>query len=199
MNGTQIHSTSAYLAEIKAVTMIGIGSLYDTLQQCCSIARDAPKTIGLRFDNRTSSQLKEQFKELQPQSTNVEDVYDIDMGTGVMGPVEVIRVRDLIGSEFCLSSDGGQKLYGAIRPALLNGKRVHLSFRNISDISSAFLDSAIGELFNGEIPKADIIENLSIRGLSEDDSFILSRVIDRAEDFFRDPKKFDSLLGYDNY
>ena len=93
----------------------------------------------------------------------------------------------------------GSELYEVIRSALLKGKKLHISFYNISDISTAFLDSAIGELYNGEFSKKDIQEKIKIRNLSEDDKFILDRVVERAEDYFKDPKKFELIFAHDDY
>jgi small nuclear ribonucleoprotein (snRNP)-like protein len=127
-------------------------------------------------------------------------VYLIDAGTEVSKYMNIIiRVEDLIKSKVCISSERGEKLYEAIISAVRMGKKTYVSFDGITCISSAFLDSAIGELYNGEFSKKELKEKISIIGLKEDDLFIMRRVAERAEEFFKNPQKIESLFEYDNY
>jgi hypothetical protein len=113
-----------------------------------------------------------------------------------------VNASEISGSRFCVSSDEGQKLYQSIRSNLLDGKKVHVSFGDVEEISSAFLDSAIGRLYQGEFAEREIEAKMIVDGLSEEDDFILRKVTDRAKDFHRDPDHFEAvmseILGEDN-
>jgi hypothetical protein len=87
-----------------------------------------------------------QFGDLQPQTIDIEDMFMMDMTASGMGPVELICVPKIARSGFCLSTSCGHKLYEVIADALHSGKMVRVSFRSVSDISSAFLESSIGRL-----------------------------------------------------
>ncbi len=202
MSETRNQSTSMYLTEMKAVATTGIKSCYDTLLQYCSVVKSVPEIVGLRLDNRTSSQFGKQLKNLQPQPTNNEDVYIMDMGTMSAGSMNYISAIKIANSQFCVSDETGMVLYQAIVDTLHGGKRVFVSFRNITEISSAFLESAIGRLYQSGFTEDEIEKRVIIRGLSEDDKFILEMVLDRVKDFLKDPYYFElnmnNVLGEDN-
>ncbi len=104
---------------------------------------------------------------------------------------ETIRASDLIGCKFCVSSEDGQVLFEKIKKALTNRKKVNVSFENLSEISSAFLDAAIGQLYKGLFSDKELKEGLAFTGLSKDELFLLERVILRAKYYCDDPKTLD--------
>jgi hypothetical protein len=116
--------------------------------------------------------------------------------------METIKAIDIVGCKFCVSSDDGQKLYKTIKKALHDGKMVSISFENVADISSAFLDAAIGQLYNGEFSEEELEEKLSLKDLSEEDLFIMNRIILRSKYYCSDPKRADivmcELIGEEN-
>jgi hypothetical protein len=118
------------------------------------------------------------------------------------GMTEKICASDAVGCKFCVSSEDGQILYEKIKEALIGGRKVSVSFRNAVDISSAFLDSAIGQLYKGQFSEKELKEKVTFSDLSKEDSFLLGRVILRAKYYCGDPKQLDvavcELLGEEN-
>jgi hypothetical protein len=112
-----------------------------------------------------------------------------------------VRLVEVIGTELCTASEDGQKVYDAIASALRSGKNVHLSFDNVKDLTSAFLNAAIGKLY-GEFSEDDLKTKLSVSNASPDDLALLKRVVDRAKEFFKDPQRFRTVkkdtMGGDN-
>ena len=105
-----------------------------------------------------------------------------------------LRAVDIVGSQFCVASDDGQKVHDAIAPALRAGKRVVLSFEGVTDVTSAFLNAAIGQLYS-EFSEQEIKAGLSVSQASNDDLYILKRVVDRAKEFFKEPSRFEQAVA----
>ncbi len=116
--------------------------------------------------------------------------------------METIIVSEIVGCRFCVSSEDGHKLYEAIKSAFHSDEVVYVSFKNVADISSAFLDTAIGQLYNGEFSEEELKERLNLQDLSEEDLFILQRIILRSKYYCIDPQRADAvvceLLGEEN-
>ena len=116
--------------------------------------------------------------------------------------METIYASEIVGCRFCVSSEDGQRLYSAIKNAMHTERMVLVSFKNAAEISSAFLDAAIGQLYNGEFSEKELKEKLILQDLSEEDLFILKRVILRSKYFCLDPQRADvamcELLGEEN-
>jgi hypothetical protein len=116
--------------------------------------------------------------------------------------METIYASEIVGCRFCVSSEDGQKLYLAIKNAMHTERMVLVSFKNAAEISSAFLDAAIGQLYNGEFSEKELKERLVLQDLSEGDLFILKRIILRSKYFCLDPQRADvvmcELLGEGN-
>ena len=99
-----------------------------------------------------------------------------------------ISVFEIVGSPICVASSDGQKVFERIAKALRQKRRVSLSFLNVSILTSAFLNSAIGQLY-GEFEESEIRDFLSVDSIEERDVILLSRVVQTAKLFFADPEK----------
>ncbi len=100
-----------------------------------------------------------------------------------------ISVYEVVGSPICVASDDGQKVYARLTRALKRNRGVSLSFRNVSVLTSAFLNAAIGQLY-GEFTEKAIRDLLSVDNMEEHDIVLLRRVVETAKQYFADPEKF---------
>ena len=102
---------------------------------------------------------------------------------------ERIGLTSVIGGALCIASDDGQKVYEAIVAALEDGKQVCLSFKGVEDLTSAFLNSAVGQLY-GNYEEEFLRERmLPPLDASPEDLALLKAVVERAKDFFRNPEQ----------
>ena len=100
-----------------------------------------------------------------------------------------ISVYQTVGSPLCVATHDGQKVHDRIAPALKKGRKVIVSFANVSNITSAFLNAAIGQLY-GEFSEDKIKAGLQISNLEPEDRALLKRVIETAKAYFKDPDRF---------
>lgn len=94
-----------------------------------------------------------------------------------------INVVNLVGDNSRVFDNDGKTIHDAIFKALKDGKNVKISFGGITDLTSAFLNNAIGRLY-GEFDEDFIRSKLSIVEISRDDAILLKKVIDIAKKFF---------------
>jgi hypothetical protein len=109
-----------------------------------------------------------------------------------------IIVAEIAGADCCVAACDGQKVHDRIVVALSENKEVELSFTGASDITPAFLYSAVGQLYGSF--SAELIEsNLSFTNMLEEDEIILKRVIERAKTYFENAyscrKALSDVLG----
>ena len=94
-----------------------------------------------------------------------------------------INVFDTAGENCCVAACDGKKVYDLITADLCENKKIELSFAEVSEITPAFLNSAIGQLY-GCFPAEQIESSLLFTDISAEDETILKRVIDRAKTYF---------------
>lgn len=104
-----------------------------------------------------------------------------------------ISIFEVIGSPLCVASGDGQRVYERLASVLREGRSVVLSFYNVSTLTSAFLNAAVGQLY-GEFSEERIRELLKVQDVQSDDLELLKRVVDTAKQYFKDPQKFDQVL-----
>ena len=102
----------------------------------------------------------------------------------------VVRVYDIIGGPLCVSAEDGQRLYDKIAPLLETGRPVILSFKRVETMISAFLNAAVGQLYQG-FPEERIKELLHVDDMDPDDREVLSRVVRNAKLYFENAEDFD--------
>lgn len=104
-----------------------------------------------------------------------------------------VLVYETVGSPLCVASHDGQKVYERIERALKEKCRVAISFRNVSTLTSAFLNAAIGQLY-GKFDEEHIRASLSVEDIEPDDRALLKRVVDTAKLYFASPERFDQAI-----
>lgn len=106
-----------------------------------------------------------------------------------MSQTITLSVFEIVGSPLCVASDDGQKVYERIAAALKEGRSVVVSFLNVTSLTSAFLNAAIGQLYNS-FKEDQIRAKLKVQDMQPDDLALLKRVVDTAKAYFKDPKRF---------
>ncbi len=104
-----------------------------------------------------------------------------------------ISVYEVVGSPLCVASDDGQKVYDRLAATLREGRRVSLSFHNVTTMTSAFLNAAIGQLY-GTFSEEQIRSLLKVEDLEREDATLLKRVVETAKLYFKDPQRFDQVV-----
>jgi hypothetical protein len=94
-----------------------------------------------------------------------------------------IIVIEIVGASCCVAACDGQKVHDRIAAALCENKKVELSFEGASELTPAFLNSAVGQLY-GDFPEELIESSLLFTEISQEDESILKRVIERAKTYF---------------
>lgn len=105
-----------------------------------------------------------------------------------------INVFNIVGNAICVEADDGEKVFSQITAALKADKKVVLSFQNVEMLTSAFLNTAIGQLYR-DFTEAMIKENLSVIQLDGTDLALLKRVIDTAKLFYKDPGRLEKSIN----
>lgn len=104
-----------------------------------------------------------------------------------------INVIETAGENCCVAACDGQKIYEKVAAAFSENKKVELSFAGTSDLTPAFLNSAVGQLY-GHFSVELIEDNLSFAGISEEDEAILKRIVERAKTYFGHEQSYKKAL-----
>ena len=109
-------------------------------------------------------------------------------------PEEIrISIFEVVGGPLCVATSDGQKVYGRLAAALETNREVALSFRNVSALTAAFLNTAIGQLY-GTFSEEKIRSLMKVEDAEQDDLALLKRVVDNAKLYFKDPQRFSQVV-----
>lgn len=104
-----------------------------------------------------------------------------------------IDIFNLIGGALCIEADDGQIIYENIQKALSNGANIIISFRNIEMVTTAFLNTAIGQLYRDH-SKDEISSRISFEDISDDMKVKIKRVNQTAKLFYEDPERLQKTI-----
>ena len=104
-----------------------------------------------------------------------------------------LSLYEMIDSPLCVASSDGKKVCGRLTAALKKGQKVTLSFRNVTVLTGAFLNAAIGQLY-GTFKETEIRSLLNVQDMQPDDIALLKRVVETAKQYFKDPQKFNRAV-----
>ncbi|GHT04003.1 hypothetical protein AGMMS49525_09870 [Bacteroidia bacterium] len=113
-----------------------------------------------------------------------------------------INIVNVIGDVYGVEAEDGQKVYDLVKKAFEQQYKVILSFLNIEMLTTAFLNTAVGQLYK-DFSEEIMRENLRVVDISESGKVILKRVVDTAKLYYNDENAFrrmqqsiDEILGH---
>lgn len=112
----------------------------------------------------------------------------------------IVDIYNIVGSENCIEADEGQKVFNVIKKALDSGKQISISFQNIDILTTAFLNTAIGQMYR-DYEEDFVKRNVSVVNIKPNDITKLKRVNSTAKAFYKNPEamrqRIKDILGED--
>jgi hypothetical protein len=109
-----------------------------------------------------------------------------------------ISIVNTVGDVYCVEAEEGQKVFELIKKALDESRSVTLSFLNVQMLTTAFLNTAIGQLYK-DFSEEIIKQNIKVVDISESGLVSLKRVVDTAKLYYKDPdamqRSINDILG----
>ncbi len=106
----------------------------------------------------------------------------------------VLNVFNVVGSPFSVEAEDGQKVFELIHKAFKEKKKVVLSFLNIEILTTAFLNTAVGQLYK-DFSESEIKENLEVKDITNPGAVALKRVVDTAKLYYKDPGAMERSIN----
>lgn len=103
-----------------------------------------------------------------------------------------LKIYDVVGGPIWVSTDDGQKVYEKIVAAFKADRAIELSFGNRENLITAFLNAAIGQLYNGDFSEDFLREHLAYVDITEEDRAMVERAISNAKRYFANRPAFDA-------
>ncbi|OCK51893.1 hypothetical protein BA768_15450 [Chryseobacterium sp. CBo1] len=97
-----------------------------------------------------------------------------------------VSIVNTIGDVYGVEAEDGQKVFNLIKKAFDNKYKVILSFLNVEMLTTAFLNTAVGQLYK-DYPEDVIKKYLSVSDISDSGKVSLKRVVDTAKIYYKDP------------
>ena len=104
-----------------------------------------------------------------------------------------MSVHEVVGAPLCVAASDGERVYKRLAAALTKECKVVLTFRNVTALTAAFLNTAVGQLY-GKFDEEKIRELLSVRDIEKDDLVRLKLVVDTAKAYYKDPTNVKKIL-----
>lgn len=104
--------------------------------------------------------------------------------------IEHLKIKDIISRETAVSSDDGDIVYNRIVECINKKSIAELDFSEITILTTAFLNSAIGQLYN-KFSSEQLNKTISLKNVANEDKILFKKVIERAKEYFRDKRGFE--------
>lgn len=103
-----------------------------------------------------------------------------------------INIVENIESEYAVSPEDGDKIYCRISEKISKKEIIVIDFEGVDIVTTAFLNNAIGRLYN-EFNREQLNTYIKFENISENDLFLLKKVIERAKITYKTDLNNDSL------
>ena len=85
-------------------------------------------------------------------------------------------------------------VFNCLSDALNQGQSASLSFHNISTLTPAFLNAAVGQLY-GSFDEGHIRKHLTVTDIEPEDVELLKRVVDSTKRYFQNPELHEQAFN----
>lgn len=101
-------------------------------------------------------------------------------------------VKNIIDSDIAVATDAGDKVFNEIVFHLSKKQPITLDFNDITILTTAFLNAAIGQLYSNESFSSEFLNDyLKVINVQSEDKPLFSMVIRSAKEYFKNKKGFE--------
>jgi hypothetical protein len=104
--------------------------------------------------------------------------------------VRQLRIKDIINRDVAVSSDDGDIVYSHLEKCINEDCIAEIDFSDINILTTAFLNSAIGQLYN-KFSSEQLNNSLKLKNVADEDRILFKKVIERAKEYFANKKGFE--------
>lgn len=97
-----------------------------------------------------------------------------------------ISLFNIVGSGLCVDAHDGDNVFKVISRALQQNQSVLISFKNVEMLTTAFLNTSIGQLYR-DYSEEHIRNFLDVTDITDSDRASLRRVIEGAKIYYSNP------------
>ncbi len=105
-----------------------------------------------------------------------------------------INILNIVGDSFCVEADDGQKVYELVSKALAAKRKIMLSFLNVEMLTTAFLNTAVGQLYK-DFSEEEVKMYLSVKDISQSGAVALKRVVETAKLYYKNPNAMQESIN----
>lgn len=105
----------------------------------------------------------------------------------------VIKVSDYTATSLAVAADEGEKVYQTIKKLFSAYQTIVLDFSDISLMTTAYLNGAIGQLYN-DYSSQELADRLKLENVSADDLPLFKKVTNRAKEFYKNETTFGQTV-----
>jgi|SRR5690625_60386 len=108
-----------------------------------------------------------------------------------------LNIKDIIKSDIAVATEAGDKVFNEIVYHLNNNNKISIDFKDISILTTAFLNAAIGQLYsNNKFSSEFLNDYLTLKNVEDEDKPLFAMVIKRAKEYFKDKKGFEDSINH---
>lgn len=104
-----------------------------------------------------------------------------------------INIYNEVNGVAAVSAVDGKLICEKIRAALNSDKCIILDFLNVEFVTSAFFNTAVGNLYSDF--NDDVISNIELINITDSDRMLYTQVIERAKEYYCNPDYRENLLN----
>lgn len=109
-----------------------------------------------------------------------------------------LNISKIIKNDSAVSSDDGETVYQLILESLRSKEIAELDFAGISIITTAFLNTAIGQLYD-VFSSEELNEYIVLKNVQREDTIQFKKVIERAKEYFQNKKGLEDNANKNIY
>lgn len=107
--------------------------------------------------------------------------------------MENLVVKDVINSNIAVATEAGDRIFNRLVTYFDRGEKVKLDFADVSIISTAFLNAAIGQLYSQGKYSSEFLNNsLKLENIQPEDKPLFVMVVNRAKEYFSNKRNFEN-------
>lgn len=106
----------------------------------------------------------------------------------------LLKINEFTVLDIAVSSNEGDKINQQILLLLERYQKVTLDFSGITLLTSAFLNAAIGQLYN-KYKSEELASRLFLSNVNNEDLPLFKKVTDRAKEYFKNEQEFSKTTN----